>query len=135
MLQISEYQLNIGVADEHDLFAQLNNTSLLLRISGRYSECETLLKRAMGVMKLPPALSRLLGLCQLALGRKTEALQTLAMAPDDLESQVVRIEEIGRASCRERVCQYVSISVVAVSLKKKNITTIQLNKTNEHKKP
>src|SRR3546814_14706400 len=28
-------------------------------------------------------------------------------------------EEIGRASCRERVCQYVSISVVAVSLTKK----------------
>src|SRR3546814_19248055 len=30
--------------------------------------------------------------------------------------------EIGRASCRERVCQYVKISVVAVSLKKKNAT-------------
>src|SRR3546814_13997784 len=28
--------------------------------------------------------------------------------------------QIGRASWRERVCQYVSISVVAVSLKKKN---------------
>src|SRR3546814_16292893 len=28
-------------------------------------------------------------------------------------------QQIGRASCRERVCQYVSISVVAVSLKKK----------------
>src|SRR3546814_12258042 len=27
--------------------------------------------------------------------------------------------EIGRASCRERVCQYVSISVVYVTLKKK----------------
>src|SRR3546814_18844903 len=27
--------------------------------------------------------------------------------------------EIGRASCRERVCQYVKISVVAVALKKK----------------
>src|SRR3546814_14155634 len=27
---------------------------------------------------------------------------------------------IGRATCRERVCQYVSISVVAVPLKKKN---------------
>src|SRR3546814_17485123 len=27
--------------------------------------------------------------------------------------------EIGRASCRERVCQYVSISVVAEELKKK----------------
>src|SRR3546814_12849140 len=32
------------------------------------------------------------------------------------------IDEIGRASCRERVCQYVYISVVAVSLKKKNKT-------------
>src|SRR3546814_12884390 len=31
--------------------------------------------------------------------------------------------EIGRASCRERVCQYVSISVVAVSLKKKHKKT------------
>src|SRR3546814_17879774 len=27
--------------------------------------------------------------------------------------------KIGRASCRDRVCQYVSFSVVAVSLKKK----------------
>src|SRR3546814_11315513 len=32
-------------------------------------------------------------------------------------------EEIGRASCRARVCQYVSFSVVAVSLKKKHHTT------------
>src|SRR3546814_11000517 len=32
---------------------------------------------------------------------------------------VQRDEQIGRASCRERVCQYVWISVVAVSLKKK----------------
>src|SRR3546814_15753692 len=30
------------------------------------------------------------------------------------------IEQIGRASCRERVCKYVSISVVAVSLKQKH---------------
>src|SRR3546814_14826488 len=29
------------------------------------------------------------------------------------------LRQIGRASCRERVCQYVWISVVAVSLKKK----------------
>src|SRR3546814_16448615 len=29
---------------------------------------------------------------------------------------VTRYEQIGRASCRGRVCQYVSISVVAVSL-------------------
>src|SRR3546814_20721320 len=31
--------------------------------------------------------------------------------------------EIGRAACRERVCQYVSISVVVVSLKTKHTTT------------
>src|SRR3546814_19493461 len=31
----------------------------------------------------------------------------------------VPAEEIGRASCRERVCQYVSISVDAVTLNKK----------------
>src|SRR3546814_19715369 len=40
------------------------------------------------------------------------------VAPDPVESV-----EIGRASCRERVCQYVLISVVAVSLKKKQNTT------------
>src|SRR3546814_13811562 len=35
-------------------------------------------------------------------------------------------DQIGRASCRERVCQYVSISVVAVALKKQkfNKTTL-----------
>src|SRR3546814_13273794 len=32
------------------------------------------------------------------------------------------VSKIGRAACRERVCQYVSISVVAGTLKKKNIT-------------
>src|SRR3546814_17362681 len=31
----------------------------------------------------------------------------------------VGFEQIGRASCRERVCQYVSILVVGVSLKNK----------------
>src|SRR3546814_6293184 len=34
-------------------------------------------------------------------------------------SQVARAFKIGRASCRDRVCQYVSISVVAVSLQNK----------------
>src|SRR3546814_11003027 len=31
--------------------------------------------------------------------------------------------QIGRAACRERVCQYVSVSVVAASLKKKRNNT------------
>src|SRR3546814_12987959 len=33
-------------------------------------------------------------------------------------AQLVALPEIGRASCRVRVCQYVQISVVAVTLKK-----------------
>src|SRR3546814_16381879 len=33
--------------------------------------------------------------------------------------EVKALEQNGRASCRERECQYVEISVVAVSLKKK----------------
>src|SRR3546814_13967469 len=39
-------------------------------------------------------------------------------------------DQIGRASCRERVCQYVEISVVAVSLKKK-LSTHTNNYTNK----
>src|SRR3546814_18144800 len=39
-------------------------------------------------------------------------------------------KEIGRASCRERVCQDVSISVVAVSLNKKVIMKTNLYKNN-----
>src|SRR3546814_11577654 len=35
------------------------------------------------------------------------------------------VEEIGRASCRESVCQYVLISVVAASLKKKTNNTTE----------
>src|SRR3546814_18665511 len=37
----------------------------------------------------------------------------------DVGTKTDSIDEIGRASCRDRVCQCVSISVVAVSLKKK----------------
>src|SRR3546814_12460190 len=36
----------------------------------------------------------------------------------------VGADQIGRASCRERVCKYVSISVVAVSLKKKDTVIV-----------
>src|SRR3546814_17469223 len=39
----------------------------------------------------------------------------------------IEMEEIGRASGRERVCQYVYISVVAVSLKKKKQQNHQHN--------
>src|SRR3546814_19174261 len=39
----------------------------------------------------------------------------------------VTCTKIGRASCRDRVCQYVSIWVVAVSLKKKKKRHIEYN--------
>src|SRR3546814_19937823 len=54
-----------------------------------------------------------------------QPLETI-VAVDDAAQEVVEVrgrEEIGRASCRERVCQYVSISVVDVSLKKKEEKT------------
>src|SRR3546814_17662008 len=43
-----------------------------------------------------------------------ERCRQLIEEPEDLLA-----EQIGRATCRERVCQYVSIEVVAVSVKKK----------------
>src|SRR3546814_19762862 len=48
--------------------------------------------------------------------------QRLPDALDHLERGAfgkVVVKEIGRASCRERVCQYVSISLVAGSIQKK----------------
>src|SRR3546814_17869418 len=54
-----------------------------------------------------------------------------AMPQELIQGRLVRaVDKIGRASCRERVCQYVSISVVAVYLKKKhtnvmNYTTVR----------
>src|SRR3546814_13945355 len=39
-----------------------------------------------------------------------------------LRAEVDALTKHGNASCRERVCQYVKISVVAVTLKKKNKT-------------
>src|SRR3546814_13758654 len=53
----------------------------------------------------------------LALERQsnTEYRQTVQQLSLELQTTA----EIGRASCRERVCQYVYIPVVAVSLKKK----------------
>src|SRR3546814_17759189 len=42
------------------------------------------------------------------------------IADSALELEQFRLLKIGRASCRERVCPYVSLSVDAVPLKKNN---------------
>src|SRR3546814_19958929 len=47
-----------------------------------------------------------------------QAIDEKKIANGLIEIEVIR-NEIGRASCRARVCQSVSISVVAVSLKNK----------------
>src|SRR3546814_18364953 len=44
-------------------------------------------------------------------------------------------DQIGRASCRESVCQYVSISVVAVTLKKQQILKYTYLSPNRIHKP
>src|SRR3546814_11518137 len=57
----------------------------------------------------------------------TKKSQVYSTADDNQSAVTIRVfqgeremaPEIGRASCRERVCQYVEIPVVAVSLKKK----------------
>src|SRR3546814_12208209 len=54
------------------------------------------------------------------------APRALPLPGDGDAAAPVGIEEIGRASCRERVCQYVSMSVVAVSLKKKKLQPSQI---------
>src|SRR3546814_13426712 len=53
---------------------------------------------------------------------ESEVAGRLAALADGIEAyrrHPYRRDQIGRASCRERVCQYVEISVVAVYLKKK----------------
>src|SRR3546814_17711835 len=48
--------------------------------------------------------------------------QHLDLGAEGDDGQRHPARQIGRASCRDRVCQYVKISVVAVSFKTKQIT-------------
>src|SRR3546814_11175792 len=45
--------------------------------------------------------------------------EQIEQAADEVENRNKADDQIGRASCRERVCQYVEIQVVADYLKKK----------------
>src|SRR3546814_16935395 len=57
-----------------------------------------------------------------AIARNRGTMNHVAEALENASARIKRnaARQIGRASCRERVCQYVYVSVVAVSLKKKN---------------
>src|SRR3546814_16399092 len=58
-----------------------------------------------------------------AAGQSNRFLDRPVRAMDKDTGVGADLAEIGRASCRERVCQYVEFSVVAGQLKKKKITT------------
>lgn len=88
---IAEQCLDIGFADQHELFAYLSNAGVLLRLAGRNAECETLLQRALPKVPNEPQLRRLLALAQVALGRRDEALTTLA-DDNDAENRLLRAE-------------------------------------------
>lgn len=80
----AEHCLDIEFADQHDLAAYLSNAGLLLRLAGRHAECEALLHRGLPMVTNEPQLRRLLALAQAALGRREEAISTLA---DDHDSE------------------------------------------------
>src|SRR3546814_12022298 len=87
-----------------DLRADLVQISDLVLV-----KCGIVLRNQMNQIRSPPACSG--SACNILYGaghRKVAARKAV---------RAVR-EQIGRASCRERGCQYVSISVVAGSLKK-----------------
>src|SRR3546814_18255962 len=95
-------------------------------IVGRLGEVEAL--PAVGAQQALDG--HLAGRLPLGAGRRIAPVLRHPAAVDQDDAAVVKPES-GRASCRERVCQYVSISVVAVSLNKKptNKYTKQLTET------
>src|SRR3546814_19574937 len=52
-----------------------------------------------------------------AIARAREQRAHVERIDDRRQQHLGHVAQIGRASCRDRVCQYVSISVVAVSVK------------------
>jgi cellulose synthase operon protein C len=94
MKAIAENLLRIAFKDGNDLAAHLNNAGVLLRLCGRHSECEELLRQGIPEAAQEPHLKRLLALSQAALGRRDDALATLAL-DQDAASQLLAIELAG----------------------------------------
>jgi cellulose synthase operon protein C len=109
MKAAAERSLDIGFADEDDLLAYLNNAALLLRLSGRHEECESLLQRGLPKVREEPSLRRILALAQAANGRRTAAIATLAAGGEDPENQLLSIELGGIDDPRAALARAVSI--------------------------
>ncbi len=89
-----ERMLDAGFGDEHDRRAHLNNACVLLRLCGRHEEIVALLRRAGSTTAADPALRRLLAIALTSLGRRREAIKSLASELDP-ESLLYRAELSG----------------------------------------
>lgn len=88
---VAEHCLAVGYATGNDLVAHLANAGAMLRLAGRYDECEALMRQ--GIERLPgePHVRRQLALAQSAQGRREDALRTLGRDPDP-ENVLLRAE-------------------------------------------
>src|SRR3546814_12768672 len=112
-------------------FCFKQKTAYEMRISDWSSDvCSSDLQlRTDGGLELRHELAQRFGV---QLGVQLDAPVALLAREDGLEEALIRPavafhaehDKIGRESWRERVCQYVSITVVAVLLQKKNKSTI-----------
>src|SRR3546814_17543934 len=99
-----------------------------MRISDWSSDvCSSDLATVMALAKKIRKVAVVAGVCHGFIGnrmlmpRQVAALKLLmeGATPEQIDRVHVDFGKIGRASCRERVCQYVESSVYAVALKKK----------------
>ena len=77
MVEIAKHAIDVGFSNETDLLAYLNNAGALLRLSGRFVECQAFLESAVARMPRDPHLKRLLALTQAANGSNENAAATL----------------------------------------------------------
>jgi tetratricopeptide (TPR) repeat protein len=77
MKAFAERMLESGFADEHDRHAHLNNASVLLRLCGRYSEIEALLRRGGRSVADDAVLRIQMALALAFLDRQAEAIEWL----------------------------------------------------------
>lgn len=102
MLAMADSCLANAFADQYDLLAFVNNAAVLLRLTSRQSDCESLLVRALPSLPDQPQLRRLLALSQAAQNRFDDAEATLR-ADRDPESRLLAAEITARRDVKEAI--------------------------------
>src|SRR3546814_17958291 len=98
-----------------------------LPISRIPTACRRLVLTAIAIKRALLSVSDKTGIVDLGKALAGKGVELVSTGGTAKELRDAGLTEIGRASCRERVCQYVSISVGVVSLK--NNTTRKTDKT------